>query len=142
MCRRAIALSVSFGLLFAGAIAGPLEAQAQAAGPPADYKIVPKHTSTSPDGKTTIEQYAKIDAGGDYTWQFWARRQGKLTMLEPEQPDYAAGFRFTNDSQWLVRMQKTGSGEASLYLYRLMLWTAPALRHQSAKGWLRCSKPH
>lgn len=40
-------------------------------------------------------------------------------MLEPEQPDYAAGFRFTNDSQWLVRMQKTGSGSADLYLYRL-----------------------
>ncbi len=41
------------------------------------------------------------------------------TLLEPEQPDYPAGFRFTNDSKWVVRMQKTGSGEQSLYLYRL-----------------------
>jgi len=58
-------------------------------------------------------------ADGDYTWQFWARHQDKLTLLEPEQPDYAAGFGFTSDSQWLVRMQKTGAGYASLYLYHL-----------------------
>jgi hypothetical protein len=92
---------------------------AQAVGPTADYKIKPEHNSTSPDGTTTVEQYAKIDADGDYTWQFWARHQDKLTLLKPEQADYAAGFRFTNDSQWLVRMQKTGSGESTLYLYRL-----------------------
>ena len=106
----------SIGLFFACAI-GTMAAQA--AGPTADYKINPEHTSTSPDGTTTIEQYARIDADGDYTWQFWARRQDKLTLLKPEQPDYAAGFRFTNDSQWLVRMQKTGAGYASLYLYHL-----------------------
>ena len=104
------------GLFFACAI-GTMAAQA--AGPTADYTIKPEHTATSPDGTTTIEQYARIDADGDYTWQFWARRQDKLTLLEPEQPDYAAGFRFTNDSQWLVRMQKTGAGYASLYLYHL-----------------------
>jgi hypothetical protein len=94
-------------------------ASAQSAGPPADYKIRPDYTDTSPDKKTTIEQYAKILSDGSYTWQFWARRQDALTLLKPEQPDYRAGFRFTNDSRWLVRMQKTGSGEASLYLYRL-----------------------
>jgi len=92
---------------------------AQAVGPTADYKIDPEHTSTSPDGTTTVEQYAKIDADGGYTWQFWARHQDKLTLLKPEQADYAAGFRFINDSQWLVRMQKTGAGYASLYLYHL-----------------------
>ena len=47
------------------------------------------------------------------------RAGDKLTLLKPEQQDYAAGFRFTNDSRWLVRMQKTGSGEADLYLYML-----------------------
>jgi hypothetical protein len=88
-------------------------------GPPADYKIQPEYTSTSPDGTTTIEQFAKINADGDYTWQFWARRQDTRSLLGPVQPDYLAGFRFTHDSQWLVRMQKTGSGEASLYLYHL-----------------------
>ena len=47
---------------------------AQATGPTPDYKIDAEHTATSPDGTTTIEQYAKTDADGNYTWQFWARR--------------------------------------------------------------------
>lgn len=96
-------------------------AQSQPAGPSAGYKIDAQHTVTSPDGATTVEQYSKTNADGDYTWQFWARRGKTLTMLPPEQPDYAAGFRFTRNSQWLVRMQKTGAGEQSLYLYRLAL---------------------
>ncbi len=108
--------AVSFGLFLACAIGTTL---AQAAGPSADYKINTDYTATSPDGATKIEQYAKTDADADYTWQFWARRRDSMTMLEPAQPDYAAGFQFTNDSQWVVRMQKTGSGEASLYLYKL-----------------------
>ena len=109
-------LASAIGLLLACAVGA---VAAQAAGPAADYQIHPEYTSTSPDGATTVEQYARISADGDYTWQFWARRQDKLTLLKPEQPDYAAGFRFTSDSQWLVRMQKTGAGYASLYLYHL-----------------------
>jgi len=109
-------LAFSIGVFLACTVSA---AMAQPAGPTADYKIKTEYTSTSPDGTTTIEQYAKTDADGNYTWQFWARRQDKLTLLKPEQPDYAAGFRFTNDSQWLVRMQKTGAGYADLYLYRL-----------------------
>jgi hypothetical protein len=109
-------LASSIGVFFACAI-GTMAAQA--GGPTADYKIDPDYTSTSPDSTTTIEQYARIGADGSYTWQFWARHQDKLTLLKPEQSDYPAGFRFTNDSQWLVRMQKTGAGYASLYLYRL-----------------------
>jgi|HubBroStandDraft_6_1064221.scaffolds.fasta_scaffold274157_2 hypothetical protein len=107
-------LSLSLGLLLAFANG---TAAARTVGPTADYKIDPEHTVTSPDKTTTVEQYARINADGDYAWQFWARHQDQLTQLKPEQPDYPAGFRFTNDSQWLVRMQKTGSGEASLYLY-------------------------
>jgi hypothetical protein len=114
MNRKFLASSV--GLVLACAIGAAI---GQPAGPSADYKIDADYTSTSPDGTTTIEQYAKTAADGDSTWQFWARHQGKLTMLEPEQPDYSAGFRFTNDSNWVVRMQKTGSGEQSLYLYKL-----------------------
>ena len=87
--------SVPIGLFFACAIGAM--APSQAAGPTADYTIKPEHTAASQDGTTTIEQYARIDADGDYMWQFWARHQDKLTLLEPEQPDYAAGFRFTND---------------------------------------------
>ena len=94
-------------------------ASAQPAGPGAEYKIAPDQTQTSPDGATTIEQYHKSDANDDWTWQVWARaKDNTATLLKPEGQDYPAGFRFTNDSQWLVRMQKTGSGEASLYLYQ------------------------
>ena len=42
-----------------------------------------------------------------------------MTLLGPEQDDYAADFRFTRDSRWLVRLQKTGSGEGTMFLYKL-----------------------
>ncbi len=111
--------AVSLGLILAGGVASLSDARAQPTRPAAEFKVVPEHTVKSPDGKITVRQYAKISAEGDYTWQFWAHAQGKSTMLEPEQPDYPAGFRFTEDSRWLVRMQKTGSGEQSLYLYKM-----------------------
>ena len=90
-------------------------AAAQPTGPPAGYKIDPEFTETSPDGAITIEQYVNKD---DYKWQFWVRRQGTFILLDPEPADYPAGFLFTNDLKWLVREQKTGSGESTLYLYR------------------------
>ena len=93
-------------------------AAAQPAAPPAGYKIEEKYTQKSPDGAITIEQYENKETD-DYKWQFWVRRQGAFTQLDPELADYPAGFRFTNDLKWLVRMQKTGSGESTLYLYRL-----------------------
>src|SRR6516164_7259930 len=93
-------------------------AAAQPAGPPAGYKIDPEFTKTSPDGAITIEQYLNKDTD-DWKWQFWVRRQGTLTLLDLEPAGYPAGFRFTNDLKWIVRMQKTGSGESTLYLYRL-----------------------
>ena len=93
-------------------------AAAQPAAPPAGYKIEEKYTKKSPDGATTVEQYLNKDTD-DWKWQFWARWQDTFTLLEPEQPDYPAGFIFTNDLKWIVRVQKTGSGESTLYLYRL-----------------------
>ena len=93
-------------------------AAAQPAGPPAAYTIEPEHTKTSPDGAITIEQYVN-KATDDWKWQFWARRQGTFTQLGPEQDDYPAGFVFSNDLKWIVRLQKTGSGEQTLHLYRL-----------------------
>jgi hypothetical protein len=50
---------------------------AQTVGPTADYKIDPEYTSTSPDGTTAFEQYAKVGADGSYVWQFWARHLHK-----------------------------------------------------------------
>src|SRR5262245_41144945 len=93
-------------------------AAAQQAAPLAGYKIEEKYTQKSPDGAITVEQYLNKDTD-DWKWQFWVRRQGAFTLLDPGLADYPAGFRFTNDLKWLVRMQKTGSGESTLYLYRL-----------------------
>jgi hypothetical protein len=93
-------------------------AAAQPAGPPAGYKIDPEFTKTSPDGAITIEQYVNKDTD-DWKFQFWARWQDTFRLLEPEQPDYSAEFLFANDLKWLVRIQKTGSDELTLYLYRL-----------------------
>jgi hypothetical protein len=80
----------------------------QPAAPPASYKIDEEYTRKSPDGAITIEQYQNKD---DWTWQFWVRRQGTFAPLDPEPAGYPAGFRFTNDLKWVVRMQKTGAGE-------------------------------
>jgi hypothetical protein len=93
-------------------------AAAQPAAPPAGYEIDAKFTRTSADGAITIEQYLNKDTD-DWKWQFWVRQQGTFTLLDPEPAGYPAGFLFTNDLKWIVRFQKTGSGESSLYLYRL-----------------------
>jgi hypothetical protein len=100
-------------------LAAASPAAAQPLAPPEGYTLDPEFTEKSPDGATTLEQYAKNDPDNGYSWQFWVRRDEKLTLLDPKPADYPAGLRFTNDSKWLARMQKTGSGEASLYLYRL-----------------------
>src|SRR5262249_43808026 len=93
-------------------------AAAAPAGPPPGYTIDPGVTKTSPDGAITIEQYVNKDTG-DYKWQFWGRRQGALTLLCPEPGEHPADFLITNELKWIIRLQKIGSGESTLYLYRL-----------------------
>ncbi|MBR0845834.1 hypothetical protein JQ607_37060 [Bradyrhizobium liaoningense] len=90
-----------------------------ASGPPPGFVLTDNAdlAFTSPDGATKLEQYMKDGRDFDVKWQVWARHGEQMTELKPEQ-GYGAGFRFTSDSQWLVRMQKTGSGEQDLYLYR------------------------
>jgi hypothetical protein len=84
-----------FITLIGGAFAAwPRIAHAQPAGPPAGYKLDPEFTKTSPDGAIAIEQYVNKDTD-NYKWQFWVRRQGTLTLLDPEPADYPAGFLFT-----------------------------------------------
>jgi hypothetical protein len=92
-------------------------AAAQPAAPPAAYKIDPEFTQVSTDGAITIEQYLNKDTDDDWKWQFWVRQQGTFTLLDPEPAGYPAAFIFTGDLKWIVRMQKTGSGEQALYLY-------------------------
>jgi hypothetical protein len=91
---------------------------AQPAAPPATYKIEEKYTRKSPDGAIAIEQYLNKDTD-DWKWQFWLRRQDAFALLDPEPAGYPAGFLFTSDLKWIVRDQKLGSGESTLYLYRL-----------------------
>ena len=93
-------------------------AAARPAAPPAGYKIEEKYTQKSPDGAITIEQFVNKETD-DWKWQFWVRRQGAFMLLDPEPAGYPADFVFTNDLKWIVRVQKTGSGESTLYLYRL-----------------------
>ncbi|MBR0975622.1 hypothetical protein [Bradyrhizobium japonicum] len=90
-----------------------------ASGPPPGFALTDdaELAFTSPDKATRLEQYMKDGGDFDVKWQVWARHGEDMTELKPEQ-GYPAGFRFTSDSQWLVRMQKTGSGEQDLYLYR------------------------
>lgn len=90
-----------------------------ASGPPPGFVLTDDAdlAFTSPDGTTRLEQYMKDGGDFDIKWQVWARRGEGMTELKPEQ-GYPAFFRFTADSQWLVRMQKTGSGEQDLFLYR------------------------
>src|SRR4029079_1327849 len=104
-------------LIGGGFAAWPWTPPRQTARAPAGHKIEPGVTKTSPDGAITVEQYLNKDTD-DYKWQFWVRRQSTLTLLDPEPADYPAGFLFTHDRKWIVRGQKTGSGEATLYLYR------------------------
>jgi hypothetical protein len=99
--------------------AGMAGASAQAAGPPADYKLDPDFTENAPDGAARIEQYAKPSSDGGLNWQVWVRRKEVNSLLQPAETDYPASFRFTHDGSWLVRSQKTGAGENSLYLYVL-----------------------
>jgi hypothetical protein len=112
MTRGVLAVAVLLGGLVASA-------SSFAAGPPDGYKLQDDHNEVSPDKSTTVEQYLKENKDGDWAWQFWARHGDSFTMLAPEQDDYPADFRFTPDSQWLIRLQKTGSGEGTMYLYHL-----------------------
>src|SRR5262245_27415682 len=85
-------------------------APAGADGPGPEYKHLADETFTSPDGQVRIEQYS-TERDNDILYQFWIfdpLQHGSL--LNPgEDADlagYRAGFRFSPDSQWLVRMQK------------------------------------
>ncbi|MET3912901.1 hypothetical protein ABID59_007275 [Bradyrhizobium sp. S3.3.6] len=111
-CRFASFLALALTLAAASALA--------ASGPPPGFVLTDNAdlAFTSPDGATGIEQYMKDGGDFDVKWQVWARRGEQMTELKPEQ-GYGAGFRFSSDSQWLVRMQKTGSGEQDLFLYHV-----------------------
>ncbi len=99
-------------------------APARADGPPAGFKRDADGTLISPDRKVRLEQYVKTTEDGDLIYQFWTfdRDRRRAFLLNPDEGDdptgYAAGFHFSPNSQWLERMQKTGAGSQTLFLYR------------------------
>jgi hypothetical protein len=98
-------------------------APAHADGPGAGFKLDKEGTFISPDRTMRLEQYAKKQEDGGRSYQFWTfdRDHRHAFLLNPDEGDdptgYAAGFRFSPDSQWLVRMQKQGAGYQTLFLY-------------------------
>jgi hypothetical protein len=101
-------------------------APARAASPGSELTKLtdPDDTFTSPDGQVIIEQYWKDKAEYDRVYEYWAfdakHEHGVLLNRDKYLDDarYAAGFRFSPNSQWVVRMQKLGSGTRTLFLYR------------------------
>jgi hypothetical protein len=95
-------------------------APARAEGPGAEYKLNREATFVSPDRQVRLEQYYKEGEDGViyHIWTFdRAHRHAFLVNPGEDDTSYAAGFRFSPDSQWLVRMQKLGSGSQTLLLY-------------------------
>jgi len=101
-------------------------APANADGPGPEFKLLTDadDTFTSPDRQVRVEQYAKDMGDEGYLRQFWTfdDKHQHAVLLNPgentELAGYPAGFRFSPDSQWLVRMQKLGAGYQTLFLYR------------------------
>ena len=99
-------------------------APARADSPRTGFKLRAEDTLISPDRALWVEQYSKDLKDEGFLYQFWTfdggHRHGFL--LNPGEgvdlAGYAAGFRFSPDSQWLVRMQKLGAGYSTLFLYR------------------------
>ena len=106
--------------LFGIATAAP----ASAAGPRASFKLNADATVTSPDRQVRVEQYSKDLKDQGFLYQFWTfdKDHRHPSLLNPgdgvDLAGYEAGFRFSPDSQWLVRMQKSGAGFGTLFLYR------------------------
>ncbi len=112
---------IGIGLLVLAMTASPL---ARAEGPGPDMKPVESaKTSMSPDATLRIEQYVK-DGEDGFSYEFWLfdkDRNNAFLLNRNEDKDlaaYPAGFRFSADSQWLVRMQGTGAGFSTLLLYK------------------------
>jgi hypothetical protein len=99
-------------------------APALADNPRAGFKLSAGDAVISPDRAVRVEQYSRNLKDGSYLYQFWAFDRGHRHgfLLNPGEGDdfagYPAGFRFSPDSQWLLRMQELGAGYGTLFLYR------------------------
>ena len=111
------------GLVVLFAIAA---APARAEGPASDLKRLEDKEDVfkSPDNTLVIEQYSRNGGDDGFSYQFWIfdkNRKNAFLLNHDEDKDlahYPAGFRFSPNSKWLVRMQGTGAGFATLLLYK------------------------
>lgn len=113
---------LGIGLVVLAALA---PAPARADGPGPDVKLLgDMKIFESPDSTLKIEQYSRDGGDDGFSYQFWMfgkDRQNPFLLNRDEDKDlahYPAGFRFSPDSRWLVRMQGIGAGFATLLLYK------------------------
>lgn len=107
------------------ALSVPVPAQDGAGAAPARGYVLQNdrdYRCLSPDGRFRVEQYRK-DApdGATSSWLFEVldSRNHCRTLVDAAPTEYyGAAFRFSPDSGWLVRMQKTGAGCSTLFLYK------------------------
>lgn len=97
-------------------------APASADGPGRKFQRLADEAFTSPDGQVRVEQFSR-KSDDNVVYQFWSFDwKGRGSLLNPKEDSdlagYPAGFRFSPNSQWLVRMQKLGAGYHTLFLYR------------------------
>ena len=97
-------------------------APASAEGPGSKLKKLTDDTFISPDRQVRVEQYSGRVGDDNAVHQFWtfdSNHRHAFHLNRGEDPDlagYPAGFRFSRDSRWLVRMQKLGAGYHTLFL--------------------------
>src|SRR5262249_4669472 len=95
-------------------------ARAEGPGPDLKFHDEPRNTFTSPDDTLKIEHYSKDGGDDGFSYQFWLfdkDHKNAFLLNRDEDKDlahYPAGFRFSPDSRWLVRMQGIGAGFATL----------------------------
>jgi hypothetical protein len=88
------------------------------AAPPAPF------VSISPDKTIRLEELSKDmpDGGVLFTYKISDPSNQHVSILNSADTEdlaaYPAGFRFSPNSQWLVRMQKIAAGESTLFLYK------------------------
>ena len=112
------------GVLLLLGLATALPASASGPGPAFKLRTDAEDIFTSPDRQIRVEQYGKDMGDEGVLHQFWTfddKRQHPSLLNAGEGINlagYPAGFRFTPDSRFLVRMQKLGAGYQTLFLYR------------------------
>jgi len=118
---RSMGFLLSFALVVSSFSAA---APASADEPGAEFKLRAEDTLVSPDHQLRVEQYSKDMGDEGFLHQFWAfdDKHQHGSLLNPGEgidlTGYPAGFRFSPDSEWLVRMQTLGAGYQTLFLYR------------------------